>query len=326
MTHSQEMVVKIELNPSIYTNDGALDALLVQIEKEVQTFDVDLSSEEGRKSVASNAYLIARSKTALDNLGKEMVSKWKQKAKKVDQQRKHIRDTLDALKANYRAPLTNWENAEKKRLADIEARITRLKELSKVTGGACSVEGIEAYIHEVNGMTIEPTYYGEYAEDAKEKKTIAEKNLAAALQEAKQIEKDKMELAKLRAQEAERKKKAEEQARKQREIAIAERAAMEAAENERIRVEKEKKAEYERKLREAQEAHDQILREVAEKERKEKEAADQERQRMLDAAHRQHVRKEVICALCAYGIKENIAGLIFQAIDQEKVPHLKIAY
>jgi septal ring factor EnvC (AmiA/AmiB activator) len=326
MTHSQEMVVKIALNPSIYTKDGALDALLAQIEKEVQTFDVDLSSEEGRKSVASNAYLIARSKTALDNLGKEMVSAWKQKAKKVDKQRKHVRETLDALKAKYRGPLTEWENAEKKRLADVEERINRLREMAKVKGSACSVEEIERYIREVNGMTIEPTYYGEHAEDAKEKKTIAEKNLDEALQEAKQIAKDKIELKRLRDAEAKRKQKEAEEKQKQREKEIAEKAAREAAEAERIRVEKEKEAEFKQKLAEAKAEQERIEKAIAEKEKAERDAADKERQRMMDVAHRQDVRNKVIHAFCGYGLTKTTAKVLFDAIDKGKIPHAGITY
>ena len=326
MAGNQDMIVKIELKPSIFTEEGALDALLGQIEKEVGDFGCDISTEAGRKQVASNAYLIARSKTALDELGKEMVSGWKNKAKRVDKKRKHVRDRLDLLKAKYRLPLTEWEASEKKRHEHIESSIARLKELAGIKGAAHGVSEITKFMDEVRCVVIDATYFGEFAGETDRMKAYALECLEKAMAEARQIEKDKIELEKLRKEAEQRKRKEAEEAQKKREAEIAEKAAREAAEKERLRVENEKREDFERKLAAAQAEKERIEKAVAEKEKTEREAADKERQRMLDVAHRQRVRENVVTSICGYGVSRNVAELLFQAIDKGSIQYVGIAY
>jgi len=300
---SQDMIVNIELKPFIYTEEGSLDALLERIEAEVDKFGCDISSVSGRKEVASNAYMIARSKTALDGLGKEMVAEWKNKAKEVDRKRKYVRERLDALKAKYRAPLTEWEDSERKRHETIEENISRLKQFTDLRG-AHGVKEVEAMIAEVQKIEIEPTYYAEHTDDAELLKKSALMTLENALTESKKMEKEKAELAKLRKEVEERKQKEAEEKQKQREKEIAEKAAQEAAEAERKKVEKA----------------------LAEKEKAEQEAADMERQRMMDVAHRQKVRKEVVAAFCRYGLTKAASEVLFDAIDKGNIQHVGIVY
>ena len=56
-------------------------------------------TEKGRKHFASVAYKVARSKTYIDDLGKNLVADAKKQISLVDAERKSIKDQLDLLKS-----------------------------------------------------------------------------------------------------------------------------------------------------------------------------------------------------------------------------------
>ena len=111
-----ELIVLKEIVPAQIFNGENLDPLLKKITDQVKAMSLDVSTERGRKEVASVAFKIARSKTLLDSAGKELVSEWKEKARVVDAERKRMRDYLDNLKEETRKPLTEWEAAEAERI------------------------------------------------------------------------------------------------------------------------------------------------------------------------------------------------------------------
>ena len=110
----------------VYGDQEALEAVLTEIETAARSIAPgDVNTKAGREAISSLAYKIARSKTFLDDkLGKPLVRDWKAKAAAVDKLRKLARDRLDALKAEVRQPLTDYEQAE----ADRQARISDLLE------------------------------------------------------------------------------------------------------------------------------------------------------------------------------------------------------
>lgn len=126
MSESNQLTVIENLNPlQVFSNDG-LDLIIAKIEAEVKSVVLDISTEEGRKQIASLAYKVARSKTALDTMGKGLTEEWKAKAGAVDAERKRMRDRLDAIRDEVRAPLTAWEDQEKARVAGHEAALAAL--------------------------------------------------------------------------------------------------------------------------------------------------------------------------------------------------------
>ena len=100
--------------------------ILAQIEARAKAEIPDLSTAKGRAAVASLAHKVARSKTLLDDLGKGLVSEWKKQSADVDALRRTIRDRLDSLKVEVRAPLDEWEEAEKERKRRIDAALLHL--------------------------------------------------------------------------------------------------------------------------------------------------------------------------------------------------------
>ena len=187
----------------------------------------DAETAKGRKELRSVAYAVARSKTLLDGMGKELVADLKEKAKRVDLIRKGIRDELDELKNEVLAPVDAWEG----RVRAVEDRINSIGALGEIRMGE-SADQIRARImrlEEIDGEEIDSM--GRDEELAAEVKT-AMALLNDALEQKVKYEAEQAELAKLREEKARRdaedaKRKADEE-RKAREQAIAEAAAAKA--------------------------------------------------------------------------------------------------
>lgn len=117
---STDLIILPSMTPAvIFTKDGT-DDVLSKIKERARSMDRDISTEKGRDNIRSLAYQIARSKTALDDMGKDLVAGEKARIASIDAERKRMRDELDALKEEIRAPLTEWEDAEKKRIEEHE--------------------------------------------------------------------------------------------------------------------------------------------------------------------------------------------------------------
>ena len=80
----------------------SVEAVLSEIETAARSIVPDVTTRKGRENIASVAAKVARSKTLLDGMGKDLVAGWKQQAAAVDAQRRTIRERLDALKAEVR--------------------------------------------------------------------------------------------------------------------------------------------------------------------------------------------------------------------------------
>jgi len=98
---------------AVFTHKDQLQKIIDRIKEEVDGFVPDLSTEKGRKEIASIARKVSSSKVAIDKAGKELVSGWKAQCKEVDNGRKFVRDELDSLRDKVREPLTMWENEQK---------------------------------------------------------------------------------------------------------------------------------------------------------------------------------------------------------------------
>src|SRR3546814_10114176 len=97
------------------------------VRAEIDGFSGDVQTKKGRDAIASIAYKVAKSKTYLDGVGKELTDSAKELPKKIDATRKLVRDTLDAWKDEVRTPLTEWEQAEESRVAAIKMMLAELQ-------------------------------------------------------------------------------------------------------------------------------------------------------------------------------------------------------
>ena len=227
------LVPQQALVPADVFKPGGVDELLKSIAEKARAYRPDVSTPKGRSEIASIAYKVAQSKTLLDGMGKDLAAEWKQHSSRVDAERRRVRDFLDALKDEVRAPLTEYETAEEARIAGHEAAIAAIVEAPSY-GQTETVADFAARLAYLRAYPARD--WQEFARRAAD--TIAaEIARAEALHEAAvKREAEQAELARLRAE-------AEERARQDAIRQQAEREARIAAEAaEAARVEAERRA------------------------------------------------------------------------------------
>lgn len=125
MSEVMDLVVIEKQNAmAVFTTKEQLDPLIEKIEKEARSLVADVSTKKGRDAIASMAHKVARSKTYIDNAGKDLVTELKALPKQIDESRRIVRERLDALKDEVRRPLTEWEAEQERIKQEEEARIT----------------------------------------------------------------------------------------------------------------------------------------------------------------------------------------------------------
>ena len=330
---NNELVVIEEKNAlAVFSNENGLDPIIQQAKDLVDEFEHDLSTAAGRKRTASLANKVAKLKTRLDGMGKDLVSDWKAKAKKVDANRKSMRDELDELKVIARKPLTDWEEEQKRIEAEEAARLAAEKlreeverdhELALLMNAEfdrkVEEERIAAEQAEKERLAKEAQERAErearIAQEAKEKAEREAAEREEKLRREAEEEKAKAEAEKLAAIERERKAELDR-------IAAEERAKAQAEEAERQRVIAEEKAkrDAEEAAERARQAEIQRQQEEQERQRKEQEA------REANKRHIGSIRKAAKESLMALGIDEEKAKEIVMAIHNGQIASVKINY
>ena len=182
---------------AMFKDGGAqIDPILARIEAEVRSHAPDLTTDKGRKAIASLAYKVSQSKTALDNAGKSMTEAQKKEIAAVDAARKKIRDRLDALRDEARKPLTDWEAAEEARAERIKETLANLRNHG-MTGYEAPDE-IKAAADAIKAIVV-GNDFGPALDMANAAREASLVTLRAMYQAAVQRDKDAAELAELRA-------------------------------------------------------------------------------------------------------------------------------
>jgi hypothetical protein len=326
---STELIVIEKINAiELFTGDK-VDPLLEEITKKAKEFVPDISTDAGRKEIASFAYKVARTKTTLDDLGKNLVARWKEDAKRVDSVRKHIRDYLDDLKDEVRKPLTEFEAAEQKRIEE-EARKAMLAEAESEAYAEHSL-----FLRQKEIERKEAEFSKMEADRLAKEREEAEKEASrlAEIERKKAVEKAINEAAERAGIEAER-KAAERTKALQAAIEKAERDKREAAE----KAEREKiaaiEAEKEKARLEAKKLEDERARkEKAEAARIEGERIEAEK-KAANLNHRKKINREALSCLetvlkssfdSGHDFEET-AKAIVTAIAFGKITHVTIRY
>jgi hypothetical protein len=264
------------------TDPAKFDAFFAQVKAETEKLDIDLTTEKGRKAIASMAYKVARTKTALDDFGKKLNEDARKQIAVVDEARRRIRERLDALRDAVRRPLTEWEEAEEKREARCAEVMDRLSAAVVVTIEDTAAT-VAARLSEIEGLELDEAVFQDSFSMAQGMRANAVDLLKAALARLQREEADRAELERLRAEAAERQR--QEKERLEREAAEARRREEEAAE---ARRREEAAADEAKRLEEARQQA------AAEERRKAEEAAAAERRRVEEeaAAERRRVEEE----------------------------------
>jgi colicin import membrane protein len=233
----------------------------------VEAKGLDISRPNDRTKIKSLARKVASTKTAWDDQGKELVATIKAQSNLIDAERRRIREELDALRDEVRRPVTEWEKREEDRIAGHEAAIADIKRFAMFS----SVEDAHAVEVRLADFLASPhlgRVWQEFDARAEQEIALVKEDLEYHLSVLRKAEAEAAELARLRAEEAERQRKAHE-----------DQIAAVAAEN--ARREAEEKAAAERAAEAARVEADRVA--AAAREAEIQAAADREKQARIDA-------------------------------------------
>ena len=336
----------------VYTTPAGLDPYLAKIKDELDAFVPDVSCKKGRDAIASIAYKVAKGKTALDNIGKELVAELKDVPKKIDAERKRMRDLLDQWKDEVRAPLTAWEEAEEARKTTHETGIQLIQQAAATQDFSAST--LRLTLASIETLVIDGAWE-EYEAEAHRAKAKTVEALQTAISAREKLETEQAELAKLRAEASAREQKdreeriareaaeraqreAEAKAQAEREATIKREADAQAAAERR---ELELKLQAERAEREKAEAiqREQQAKADAERQAAEAVAAEQRRvaaqaaadakeaeRRERDKAHKTAINRAALDAFVTGGMTEECAKLAVTLIAKKAIPAVSITY
>ncbi|EIX9601231.1 hypothetical protein CVO78_27630 [Klebsiella pneumoniae] len=323
MSEIMDLVVIEKKNAmAVFTNNDQLDPLIEAIEKEARSLVPDVTTKKGRDAIASMAHKVARSKTYIDNAGKDLVAELKALPKQIDESRRIVRERLDALKDEVRRPLTEWEE-EQERIKAEEA-MNALHAEALVMNEEFDRQ-LAARIESDHEMAL--LMNDAFDREQAEKKAEAERQ--RIFREEEMVRRAEEKAKREAAEQAQREIDAA--AAREREAILAkeraEREQREAAE----RAEREKQAAVEAERRKAQEEADRIRREAEQREQarlaEEKRKADEKARREADVKHRKTVGTDIVKALVANtSITRDQAIEVLTAIKDGNIPHTGISY
>ncbi|MDQ1207235.1 colicin import membrane protein [Acinetobacter baylyi] len=337
-----------------FKTEGGAKALFDRIAEQARSVVPDLSTDKGRKAIASMARKVASTKTAFDAHGKELKEQYTVITNKIDADRKLFRDSCDALRDEIRKPLTDWEQAETDRVAKHQAVIRAIHSLHDENIANKESHEIKGYIFDLENTEIDSSFE-EFEQEAKIAKFETLEKLRTALAAREKYEDDQAELQRLQREEAERQQR-------ERDAAIAKQAA------EQARIEAENKAKAEREqaeklaresaereanlkaqkeaaeLREAQ-LKQQAIEQAKQAEIKQKQAIEAERKRIEDeqaaqlkaqqeaeaarlanVEHMRAINNQILNKLCEIGLDEGQAKAVITAIAKNQIPHISVKY
>lgn len=322
---------------------GAVEILIAGVERKVRYTAIDTSTAAGRDEAKSLAYKVSRSKTALDDMGKNYVADLKKAASVIDADRKIIRDRLDALRDEVRKPVDEYEAKEEARKnAHVDA-LAALNGLAQFNNQPTSDEVIGRI---TRATTLCARNWEEFYDQAEAMAASVKDILGRTLSEARTRDAERAELERLRKAEAERQeaesKARAEQEQRDREAAIAERARVEAekkaeqaaaqAEHERlVAISRAEIAEANAKAAAEKAIRDGIAAIEAERKRvADAQAADaaEAKRREADKKWRAKINNDAVADLMEWteGLTRDQAKDIVSAIASGKIANVTIKY
>lgn len=288
-----ELMIVENLKPVEVYNSGNIDKILEKIAEDARAQKIDISTEKGRKDVASLAYKIAQSKTFLDKMGKSLGDDARKQIDTLNAERKKCTEFLDSLKEEIRAPLTEWELKEKRRVSNHESQLLAIESNANSAKNMWRTIGSQTLKNMLIEVTSVSRDWEEFHLKAKETIQAAVGEIQNAIQLAEQAEDDQRELERLRAEKAEREKKEHEdkiarEAAAKAKYEAEEKARLEAAEREKEAEVKAAAIEHEKQmaLKKAKDAEEAAALEIKLAEKRAKEAEEKAKNEKLLADKR----------------------------------------
>lgn len=332
--------------PAIYEGGDYLTSFIQRVRDEVGNEVPDLATKKGRARVASLAAQVSKAKAAVEKPGRDYLRDIKAKVKPIEENIREFVRAMDDLRDQVRKPLTDWEEAEKARVAEQQFKLAKLKELAQYFDGLDS-SALKERLKQADEIEVGPAWE-EFEGEAATALLLTQKTLRDALAKREAFE------AEQAAQEAERQRLAEEKR-----LLELEKAKQEAADKARVAAEAKAKAEQEAAQRreiEARMAQERAEREAeAAKQREEKAKADaaaqaeraaqaaaeaerkriadeeaakaaEEKRRQEDQEHRAAINRAALADLMALELDEATAKRVLIGIIQGRVANVSVRY
>lgn len=336
----------IDTTPEIVFSDkGKADELFAHIEAEIAAFKPDLTTDTGRKAIASLAYKVAQTKTAIDAAGKKLTEDARKQIDAVNAERNRFKARLQELQDRAHNPLDQWEAMEENRLKEVHATIDMLKRNGIILAMDTAAQ-VLVRLEGIKQVVLDPAIFQGHLPVAEVERDRTIAALESAYARLVKAEADAAELEALRTaqrkreeeeaaaaaaqQEADRKaaEAAETKRREEQAAADARAAAAYAAEQEKLATQRRHDEELAAEKRRADEA-------VAAAKRKEDEAAaakaaeEKARQkREADQRHRETVMDEAAfdLALVAGNVPAKTLRAIAAAIAAGEISHVRMEF
>lgn len=329
-----------------FQKENGTKSLYEQIANNARSIVFNMNDKKERDALKSYAYNLARTKTTVDNYGKELVSGIKAQAAVIDADRKFWRDNMDLLQEEIRKPLTDFENAEKARIKRLEDEVAVIKMPANLCG-EWDAASIKDAIQTLENKVIDYSFE-EFEQEAKLAKFETLEKLRTALAAREKYEAEQAELERLRKEQLEREQRERDEriAKEAADKARIEAEAKALAEKQRFEREQKEQAELaEREKREAAEREARLIAEKEEAELRAQQAAVMERQRiereqaakeeaerkaeearLANVEHMRSINQEILNKLCAIGLDEGQAKAVITAIARNQIPHVSVKY
>lgn len=318
-----EVALRVDATPSLMFSDTAVvDALFKHIADQIAGFTPDTSTAAGRKDIASLAYKVAQTKTAVDAAGKTLGDAAREVVSNLNKQRTAFKERFESLQAKAREPLDKWEAAEAAR----QKTVADLKEMLRTAGvvalGATAKDVRDRYL-KIKAIAFDKDMLAVLQENeiiVKEMHRVVVATLENAYARLVKEEADAAELRRL--QEAEQRRQVEESNR-----AAAEESSRQLAE--KSYYEDWTAADAENGRRDAAAAAD-----AAAVERERKRIADEaaeatrlENERRANETHRASVTAEIKAALLEKtGMSKRAAELLVPLLIAGAIPHVTVTF
>ncbi|NAQ13479.1 hypothetical protein PscP89CL_04220 [Pseudomonas syringae] len=367
MSEAQQVITIDDISadnaPAIYVA-GGLNQFLQAVTAKVTAEVPDLSTRKGRDRIASLAATVSKSKTAVEKPGRDYLKRLKEMPKVVETELREFVTKMDALRDATRKPLTDWEEANDRRIDAHNDGIQRIKDLA-VFAETPSAANVAQIIADLELVEINDSWE-EFLAEAAQAKDRSLASLRTLLADRTKHEAELAEIAKFNAEKAEREQRerdaeiarqaveraqreAEQKAQAEREAAArreqelkdqAERQRLqiklqeEQAERQKLQAEQDRiagmqRAEQERLAAEQRQAEAVERARLAEVNRQEDAKAEELRQQKAredDKAHKASINRAALEAFIAGGMPEECARQAVTLIAQRKIPAVSIQY
>ncbi|WP_024647775.1 hypothetical protein [Pseudomonas syringae] len=208
MSEAQQVITIDDISadnaPAIYVT-GGLNQFLEAVTAEVTAEVPDLTTAKGRARIASLANKVSKSKKAVEDPGRDYLKRLKEMPKVVETELREFVNSMNALRDATRKPLTDWEEANDRRIDAHNDGIQRIKDMA-VFAETPTAAHVAQVIADLEMVAIDDDW-DEFITDAAQAKDRTLATLRTLLSDRTKHEAELAEIAKFNAEKAEHEQK-----------------------------------------------------------------------------------------------------------------------